>query len=165
MSLASANDLTNTSIKTDYVLFKISKSKDFLVFVYVTNFVTFEKFSYRLIQCANDPKHNRQKDTNKKLKREDFDSDFEYRVCEDDTLPMFIPMMEMCTKEVRETCIGFVVRQYKIFIHDAMKEKNVTTIPRCLQPFLSNNGQYAKSAPTTMTIFSVFATMWWMNFY
>ena len=34
MSLASANDLTNTSIKTDYVLFKISKSKDFLVFVY-----------------------------------------------------------------------------------------------------------------------------------
>ena len=31
MSLASANDLTNTSIKTDYVLFKISKSKDFLV--------------------------------------------------------------------------------------------------------------------------------------
>ena len=114
-----------------------------------------------MIQCANDPKHNRQKDTNKKLKREDFDSDFEFRVCEQNP----VPLIEMCVKEVRETCIGFAQRQLKIYIHDAMSAKNVTTIPRCLQPFFSNKGQCAKSAPATMTIFAVFATMWWMNFH
>ena len=76
-------------------------------------------------------------------------------------------LIEMCVKEDRETCIGFVARQLKIYIHDKMRaaSENVTTIPRCLQPFFSNKGQCAKSAPATMTIFAVFATMWWMNFH
>ena len=74
-------------------------------------------------------------------------------------------MFEMCIKEVRETCIGFVQRQAKLYFQDEIVKQNVSDIPQCLQSFLSNNGPRAKFAPTTMTIFAVFATMWWMNFY
>ena len=102
---------------------------------------------------------------------------------------MEVPLLEACIKEVRETCIGFVQRQLKIYVQGPATQYR-KTIPQCLKPFLSNNGhyvpaqtestvevgmvtspktskqtnkgQYAKSAPT-MTIFAVFATIWWIN--
>ena len=68
----------------------------------------------------------------------------------------------MCIKEVRETCIGFVQRQWKILIQGGGGRGAGGAIPQCLKTFLSNKGQYAKAAPA-MTIFAVFATIWWMN--
>ena len=82
----------------------------------------------------------------------------------------------MCIKEVRKTCIGFVQRHTTSFFQGSVYGGR-GGLPQCLKPFLSisnntqnpaptmtisNKGQYAKSAPT-MTIFAVFATIWWMN--
>ena len=115
-----------------------------------------------MIQCSEDSK-NEQRERNHNLTREDFDSVFEFEVCKEDPVTMF----EMCIKEVRETttCIGFVQREAKLYFQDEIVKQNVSDIPQCLQSFLSNNGPCAKPAPTTMTIFAVFATMWWMNFH
>ena len=59
-----------------------------------------------------------------------------------------------CVKEVRETCIGFVQRQVKIYLSEIVQERYLDQgvssqcVPQCLKP---NKGQYSTSTPLLKT--------------
>ena len=95
-----------------------------------------------MIQCSQDPK-NEQRERNHNLTSEDFDSVFEFEVCKEDPVTMF----EMCIKEVRETCIGFVQRQAKIYVNDIVQKHYLDQgvspqcVPQCLKSIKSAESQ------------------------
>ena len=70
---------------------------------------------------------------NRDLNRDDFDSyaDYEeYAICKD------VSLMEMCIKEVRESCIGFAQRQINIVVQRNNVEYG-KTMPQCVHSMLA----------------------------
>ena len=83
-----------------------------------------------MVKCFQDPKNDQNMDKN----RDDFDShtdSHDYHLCKD------LQLIEMCMKEVRESCVGFAQRQLKSMVDYNLVQNQRGEIPQCVKSMLA----------------------------
>ena len=84
-----------------------------------------------MVKCFQDPKNDQNMDKN----RDDFDSHsddpHDYHLCKD------LQLIEMCIKEVRESCVGFAQRQLKSMVDYNLVQNQRGEIPQCVKSMLA----------------------------